>query len=130
MKKKYIVQIIIVLLFAFLIMCIRGLFENSGVADKIMAISDGFTVASFLYLGMGALIRVSEKGLFDIFGFALKQGIHVFFPNKFQEGERGFYEYKVKRNEQRKPFSDYFSLFIGFVFLMIGFVMTFIWYQI
>lgn len=132
MKKdiKIWVQIGVAFLLAFLVMCVRGLFTKTELSDIIMAIGDGFTVAAFLYLGMGALVWVSTTGMFDIFGFAVKRGAHAIIPGLFTADAGGYYEYKVKKAEKRKGFTEHFTLKIGFVFLIISLILTFVWYRV
>ena len=124
------VQIGIALLLAFVVMCVRGLFTKTEISDIVMAIGDGFTVTAFLYLGMGALMWVSTTGMFDIFGFAIKRGAHAIIPALFVNEEGGYYEYKMKKAEKRKGFTEHFTLKLGFVFLIISIILTVVWYAV
>ena len=129
-KLKYWIQVAIGLLFAFVIMSYRGLFEKTVLSDKVMAVCDGFTVAAFLYLCMGALLWVSSTGWFDIFGFAVKRAAHMFFPARFEDVEKGYYEYKVKKSKKRKVFAEHFTLMLGVIFLVISIILTAAWYMV
>ncbi len=130
-RAKLFVQIGIALLLAFAVMNIRGLFEAKDTAALVMAVSDGCTVTGVLYLGMGAIMWVSTTGFFDIFGYAVKRGLHAILPGMVQpDDEARFYEYKVKREGKRGRFTQHLSLIIGLVLLILGTITTGLWYLI
>ena len=129
-KVKVIVQIGVGLLLAFLIMWYQGLFVVTKLSDIIMAIADGFTVVAVLYLGIGSLMWISSTGFFDIFGFAVKRGLHAILPGMIQECEGNYYEYKVQKNEKRKGFTEHLTLKLGLVFLVISIILTAVWYAV
>lgn len=124
------IQIGVGLLIAFLIMWYSGIFAMTKLSDIVMAIGDGFTVAAVLYLGIGSLMWISTTGFFDIFGFAFKRGAHAIIPNMFVDAEGGYYEYKMKKAEKRKGFTEHFTLKLGFVFLIISILLTVVWYAV
>lgn len=129
-KAKVLIQVVAGLLIAFFIMWYQGAFVATKTSDIVMAVGDGFTVAAVLYLGMGALMWISTTGFFDIFGYAFKRAARVFIPNFFVDAEGNFYEYKMEKVEKRKGFSQYSSLIIGAVFLVISIILTMVWYMI
>ena len=129
-KAKVLIQLCLGLLIAFLIRWYQGLFVATKLSDILMVISDGFTVVAVLYLGIGALMWISTTGFFDIFGYAFKRATRVFIPNFFGDAEGNFYEYKMEKHEKRKGFSQYSSLIIGGIFLLISIVLTAIWYAV
>ncbi len=131
-RAKLFVQIGIALLLAFTVMNIRGLFEAKDTAALVMAVSDGFTVSGVLYLGVGAIMWVSTTGFFDIFGYAVKRGLHAILPGMVhvEEDEARYYEYKVKREGKRGRFTQHLSLIIGLVLLILGTITTGLWYLI
>lgn len=128
--KKYVIQLLTALLISFMIMLMRGLFEAEKLADKILIICDGFTVTSFCFLGIGALIWVSTTGWFDIFGFAIQRAVHVFIPGQIRDKTGNYYDYKMKKADERKPFSERSTLIIGLVMLAASIVLTVVWYQL
>lgn len=127
---KYYVQAGMGLLLAFLVMISRGLFDKGTVADKVMAVGDGFTVAAILYLGVGALMWVSTTGFFDLFSYAAKKAAHALLPGMVQDDVGRFYEYKVDKESKRKGFLEHFTLILGVIFLIISAVLLFVWYQV
>lgn len=129
---KYIVQAALGLALSVGVMYYRGLFEAQSGADKIMIISDGFTVTALLFLSMGILVWISTTGFFDIFGYAFRKGAHALIPG-LGAGDKltGFYEYKLKKQEERetKEKGEKSMLLVGAVFLLAGIVATFFWYR-
>lgn len=127
---KYYVQTGCGLLLAFAVMVYRGLFSVSQVADKVMFVGDGFTVAAVLYLGFGAIMWVSSTGFFDIFAYALKRAAHAIVPGMVDDDTGRYYEYKVEKEEKRKGFLENFTLVLGAIFLLISIVLLIVWHQL
>lgn len=129
-SKKYVIQLVVGLLIAFVIMWQRDLFTAEAVADKVLIICDGFTVVAFVYLCMGALLWVSGTGMLDIFGYALKKGANALIPGRVFDDLGGYYEYKMSKQEKRKGFKERSTLIIGFLFLAISIILTLVWYSV
>lgn len=78
MEKKniirLIIQIAIGLIIAVGVMTSQGAFaEGVSVADRILAIGNGFSVIALLYISFGLLVWISTTGVLDIFSFALQK---------------------------------------------------------
>lgn len=128
--KALIIQLLVGLAVSFLLMWQRGLFEASETADRILIISDGFTLVSFLYLGIGSLMWVSTTGVFDIFSFAFKKAAHALIPGKDPQKVGKYYEYRLKKKEKQKEFRGGSSLIVGAILLGFAIVMTVVWYGV
>lgn len=129
---KYIVQTVLGLALSVGVMYERGLFEARSGADKIMIISDGFTVTALLFLSIGILLWVSTTGFFDIFGYAFRKGAHALIPGLGGGNKAtGFYEYKLEKQEERtaKGKGEKSMLLVGAAFLLVSIVLTYFWYQ-
>lgn len=128
---KYYVQTGLGLVLAFAVMVSRGLFSKPALADKVMAVGDGFTVAAVLYLGCGAMMWVSTIGFFDMFGYAVKKAAHALIPGMVNDDVGRYYEYKVEKETKReKGFGEHFTLLLGVVFLAISAILLWVWYQV
>ncbi len=127
---KYYVQAGIGLVLAFAVMVSRGLFEKPALADKVMAVGDGFTVAAVMYLGVGAMIWVASIGFFDIFSYAVKKAAHALLPGMVSDDVGRYYEYKTEKELKRKGFFENFTLILGVIFLVISAILLFVWYQV
>ncbi len=126
--RKYLLQSIIGMIIALSIMYYRGLQTAYDTTEKLLVISDGFALVSFLYIGIGSLIWISMTGIFDIFGYAIRRGAHALMPGRMYD-TGGFYEYKVMKSEHRKQKAEKSTLIIGLAFLLISLVLVAIWYR-
>ena len=127
---KYYVQTGIGLVLAFTVMVSRGLFSKPALADKVMAVGDGFTVAAVIYLGFGSIMWVASTGFFDIFGYAVKKAAHALLPGMVGDDVGRYYEYKTEKEADRKGFLENFTLMLGIVFFVISVILLFVWYQV
>lgn len=127
--KKLIVQFLAGLALALLIAVMRGASGSPGMTGWILAACDGFTVTAILYLCTGALRFTSSSGIFDIFGYAFRQGAHGLLPGRIQS-MGSFYDYKMKKveNREKQGSIDKSPLWIGLLFLLIGIALTVLWY--
>ncbi len=129
-KAKFVATLVTGLMLAFAAMWIRGLFDAESVADVVMAVSDGFTVAGLLYLCMGSLMWVSTTGMFDIFAYAFKKAAHALVPGMVDNDTKDFYEYKMDKKEKRKAFTQHSALVVGAGFIALSLILTLVWYSI
>ena len=126
--KALLIQFLVGFVVSFLLMWQRGLFEATLPADRVLIVCDGFTLVSFLYLGVGALMWVSTTGVFDIFGFAVKKAAHTLIPGKDPLKVGNYYEYRLDKKEKQKKFRGGSSLIVGAVLLGISIILTAVWY--
>ena len=136
MEKKniirLIIQIAIGLIIAVGVMTSQGAFaEGVSVADRILAIGNGFSVIALLYISFGLLVWISTTGVLDIFSFALQKGAHFLIPFSTREANGKFYEFKVEKAKKRKQKGkgQYMTLHEGLGFLIITIVLTVAWYE-
>lgn len=128
--KKLLIQFFVGLAASLLLMWQRGLFETDNAADRVLIISDGFTLVSFLYLGIGGLMWVSTTGIFDIFGYALRKAAHALLPGQDPLKTGTYYEYRLNKKEKQKKFRGSSSLLAGAILLGLSVLMTAIWYKL
>lgn len=134
MKQKkyirYVIQIVAGLILSALVMLWQGVFTRENTADVVRGVCDGFTVTALLYVAVGMLLWSSTTGFFDIFGFALRKGLHHFLPIFIHEDPGGYYEYKVQKEEKRQTKPQRSTLLVGLLFLAVSIALTFVWYHI
>lgn len=94
--------------------------------DVMYALSDGFFLVGAANLAFGALLWISTTGIFDIISYGFKSVLYLFTLRKKDKDEGGYYEYKLRKQENRKavPFE---TLWIGAGLLILGIVFYFIW---
>lgn len=141
--KKYLVQAVVALALSVAVMVSRGAFA-AGVtaADRVMAISDGFTVTALLFICLGGLIWVSTTGFFDIFSYAFKKAARVFVPGAYTDETANYYTYVTGQKDKRKSkkerreeagldeVSEKSTLIIGLIFLVLSLIFWGLWYAV
>ena len=142
---KYLVQGAVGLVLSLVVMISRGAFASGDTvtaADRVMAISDGFTVTALLFICFGALIWISTTGFFDIFSYAFKKAAHAFVPGAYADETANYYTYvtgqknKRKSRKERKEemgmeeTSEKSTLFIGLIFLVLCLIFWGLWYVV
>jgi len=127
--KKYVIQLLVGLLLTAGIFFLRMPQMEAGTAGIIMAVSDGFAVTGLLYVGFGVLFYASGSGFFDFINYAFQRGASLIIP-RFDRGIENYYEYKVKKQEDRKNFSMKSTIILGLLFVVISAVFTVIWYKV
>ncbi len=128
--KSYVIQFVAGLTLSVLVMFWQGVFSRGNTADVIRGVCDGFTVTALLYVSMGMLLWASTTGFFDIFGFAVRKGLHNIIPVFVKEDPGGYYEYKVDKEEKRQTKPRRSTMLIGLVFLAVSIALTFVWYSV
>lgn len=126
---KYLIQTGCGVLLCVGIMFYRGIAEAGDTAERIMIVSDGFSVTALLFLSVGVLLWVATTGFFDIFGYAVKKGAHALLPGLVQCDVTGFYEYKQEKQADRKSGGEKSMLLVGLGFLLVSVLFTVVWYQ-
>lgn len=132
-SKKWIgpaVETGIGLLLSLGIMAWQGAFApQQTAADRLLAVCNGFSVTALLYICFGILMLIATTGLFDIFSFAIRKGMHTLLPVIGGDDTGNYYEYKMKKQEKRRP-ARYGGLIVGLVFLAVSIVLTAAWYSV
>jgi len=141
--KKYLVQAVVALALAVSVMMSRGAFAGGvTAADRIMAISDGFTVAALLFICMGILVWISTTGFFDIFSYAFKKAARVFVPGAYAGETANYYTYVTGQKDKRKgkqerreeagleAKSEKSTLIVGLICLVFSLIFWGLWYAV
>ena len=92
-------------------------------------ISDGFFVVGLIFAGIGLLLAISSTGIFDMLGYAFKSLIYLFTPMTIDRSQGGFYEYKMRKKEQRRAVPLYI-LWVGIAFIVIALVILGVYYVV
>ncbi|MCM1102519.1 MAG: DUF3899 domain-containing protein [Clostridium sp.] len=128
--KSYVIQAVAGLTLSVFVMYGQGVFTRENTADVIRGVCDGFSVTALLYVAVGMLLWVSTTGFFDIFGFAVRKGLHHLIPVFTRDDPGGFYEYKQDREERRGAKPQRSTLLVGLVFLAVSIALTIVWYGV
>ncbi len=116
----YIVGIVIGMIFFFIYAFSGGLFETTTTSELLRVLCDCFTVPGIILGGMGLLSWASNKGAYDMLSYGFGSVFGPFWnliTGKKSEYKR-FYEYKVEKEEKRKPWNrEFFFVGLGFLAL-------------
>ena len=120
-RWAYITYIAVGMIIFFIGAAIWQLFSQTEPLQIVKVLSDCFTLPGALFLGISALSWIASKGTFDIFGYSMS-GLFSLWKKESYYKQESFYDYRVKKDEKRKPFNLPMFL-VGAVFLLLGFVM-------
>lgn len=97
--------------------------ENQSATQILMrSFSDGFFATGVLLFCVGALVWLSNMGIFDIFTYSGRSIAKFFFPMSGIQ-KKNYYDYKVEKAEKpKKTFS--FLLVSGAGLLVVGIVFS------
>ena len=107
---------------AFAIAYWRGVCEADSALKALSAVSDGAFVTGILYTGFGLLLLIANEGILDIFGFGFKSLVYLFTPRKIDKKATNYYEYRMKKMEERAGKSvntNILPIGVGFILLSI-----------
>lgn len=94
--------------------------------NLLYALSDGFFIVGFANLGFGALLWIGTTGIFDIISYGFKSLLYLFTLRKKDRDEGGYYEYKIRKAENRKPV-PFETLWIGAGMIVLGIIFYILW---
>ncbi len=114
---------------AFGIMWSRGIFASQNVESVMACISDGFFVVGLLFAGIGLLLVISSTGLFDMMGYAFKSLIYLFTPRTIDRSRGDFYEYKMRKKEQRRAVPLHI-LWVGIAYVVLALILLGVYYAV
>lgn len=96
---------------------LRGMGGGKTAAENAGILSDGFFITGVLMAGVGALLAISAKtDFFDMLSYGVKSLVVMFTPFRNPAKHPRFYEYKLQRQQNRKP-AKMFLLFAGLLMI-------------
>jgi len=95
-----------------------------------LALIDGFTISGFLMMLFYLLVKLSDKGAFDILSYSVKVVIYSVFYKNIRESKlpSSYHEYKELKHSKPKLKVSYMFI-IGIVFLIVGLILFIPYYQ-
>lgn len=113
-------------LITFVVFWIRGFF-TSDPGVNLQVLSDGFSISGILLLLFAGIMFISSEGALIGIGFIMRSVALIFVPmgRKHQETYAQYREHKL--GDLKKP-GDHSLVVVGLLFLLIGIVLTVVWY--
>ena len=123
---KYAVCVGVEVLIAFLVIWSKGFFTDSA-AVNLQILADAFFVAGILMTLFAGMLFISSEGALIGIGFVLRNVVLAFIPMGRARHEL-YADYRVRKLNEAKKHDNSSILVTGLSFLIIGVVLTAIWY--
>lgn len=124
--RKYLICTGVAALITFIVIWIRGFFTDS-LGVNLQILSDGFSVSGILLVLFAGLMFVSGEGALLGIGFIMRNVMLIFVPMGRRHHET-YYQYRERKLGKTKSSGDHCLLVVGLLFLLIGIILTVIWY--
>ena len=123
---KYAIASIIAVCFVLLNLSLRDFFKETELKEKYRMLADSFTIPGLIYVLLGLLIMLTNKGSLDALGYMVKRAVKMLVPMS-KKDNMTYTEYK----ETKKGIHGYgFLFYIGAVVTAVGIVFTILFYQV
>ena len=123
---KYAVCVGVEAVIAFLVIWSKGFFTDSA-AVNLQILADAFFVAGILMTLIAGMLFVSGEGALIGIGFVLRNVVLAFIPMGRARHEL-YADYRARKLSEAKARNNSSILVTGLFFLIIGVVLTAIWY--
>ena len=123
---KYVASVGVASLISLIVFWIEGFFTDS-IAVNIQILSDGFFTAGFMFLFLAGMLYVSGEGALLGISYVLKNVVLFFIPGGRAKHEL-YKDYRERKMEKIKAYSNSCLLVTGLVFLAAAAILMIIWY--
>ena len=123
---KYAVCVGVEAVIAFLVIWSKGFFTDSA-AVNLQILADAFFVAGILMTLIAGMLFVSGEGALIGIGFVLRNVVLAFIPMGRARHEL-YADYRARKLSEAKKRNNSSILVTGLFFLIIGVILTAIWY--
>lgn len=113
---------------AWLVTQTYGLSEAQNAAERYRILCDAFTIPGVVFVMVGALIGIMDRGLLDGLSYAMRSLYRVFLPMGARKDE-SFYDYVQRRRESRKGRHTAFILHVGILYMIPALVFMALFYR-
>ena len=106
----------------FAIIGTRGIFESPTKEETLRYLTDGFGIAGGMIVGIGLLVWVSTKGIFDGIGYGISSMINMRWTGNKMDWHKKetFSEYRDRKAEKRKSTIWIPIVAVGGAFILIS----------
>ncbi|MBQ7152729.1 MAG: DUF3899 domain-containing protein [Clostridia bacterium] len=124
---KYAICVGVELLIGFLVIWSKGFFAHST-AVNVQILADAFFVPGILMTLFAGFLYISGEGALIGIGFVLRNVVLAFVPMGRLKHEK-YADYRARKLGSAKKRGSNCILITGLVFLLVGIVLTFVWYK-
>lgn len=128
---RYAASIVIALAIVALMLYAQGLVKGTSLEDVYLLLANAFTVPGLIYVLLAALFWVAGEGTFDMLSYGASKAAHLFIPFLYKGKTEAFYDYKVRKAEERaqKPGFSHI-LFVGLALLVLAGIFIALFYSV
>lgn len=131
MKKKileYSITFFICALLSFILLVVKGVFENPETKALMHYFVDSFFVSGILCLAFGLLVLASNGGAFDLIIYGVTRFFSLFKRDPTKVKYKTYYDYHIARAERKKT-EFLFLIIVGSIYVIASMVFLCFWYQ-
>ena len=131
MKKKileYSITFFICALLSFILLVVKGVFENPEAKALMHYFVDSFFVSGILCLAFGLLVLASNGGAFDLIIYGVTRFFSLFKRDPTKVKYKTYYDYHIARAERKKT-EFLFLIIVGSIYVIASMVFLCFWYQ-
>ncbi len=118
--KKYAITLSIETVLVALLAWSKDILEQTAMVNIFHILCDCFFVVGVVVTGIGALVFVSNEGVFDGISYGLRAFANIF-RKEVNRNMESYYDYRTRRSENK--FDFVFLLICGLIFLAIAVAM-------
>ena len=119
-KYKYLITLIIGLLFAFIYAVLNNIFAQTDREKIFHILTDSFFVPGILFVCFGILVFSSNGGTFDMIKYGTVRFLSLFKRDYNDVKYKSYYEYVSEKHEKNQSFG--YLIMVGIVFIIISLI--------
>ena len=122
---KYSVISAIGLMMSYIVMNNYGFFEAQDLAYRYRVLCDAFTIPGVIFIMCGALVWISQQGMFDTLSYAGKMVMDQF---RREHEHTKYVDYVLEKRETRRQGGFAFMIITGLAFVAVSLVFFALFY--
>lgn len=126
---KYGITALIGALMVFIVMRNYGYADAATQVDKVLILSNAFTIPGVILIMVGFLVMASNEGAFNGISYAMSYAVRMLIPGGGAAKQEKYGDYVMRRREKEKAKVGFIFL-VGLVYLVVAIVFTVLFYQI
>lgn len=126
---KYGITALIGALMVFIVMRNYGYADAATQVDKVLILSNAFTIPGVILIMVGFLVMASNEGAFNGISYAMSYAVRMLIPGGGAAKQEKYGDYVMRKREKGKAKVGFIFL-VGLVYLLVAIVFTVLFYQI
>lgn len=127
---KYGITALIGALMVYTVLQTYGYADAATQVDKVLILSNAFTIPGVILIMVGFLVIASNEGAFNGISYAMSYAVKMLVPGAAGASKQERYGDYVMRKREKGKAKTGFIFLVGLVYLVIAIVFTVLFYQI